>query len=98
MGAESVVLSLGSRGAVGAFADGVIEALPPRIDAVCPIGAGDALSAAYTWSMTKKPNPAEALRWGVAAGTASARLAGMRFANLEQTKEVYSQVEMRRAE
>ena len=98
MGAESVVLSLGSRGAVGADRDGVVEALPPRVDAVCPIGAGDALSAAYTWSMLRKADFAEALRWGVAAGTASARLPGMKFATLEQSKEIYSQVELRRAD
>jgi len=98
MGPESVVLSLGSRGAIGAFADGLMEAIPPRVDAVCPIGAGDALAAAYTWSMTRKANPAEALRWGVAAGTASARLPGMNFASLEQAREVYRQVELRRAE
>ncbi len=51
MGPESVVLSLGSRGAVGAFAEGMLEAVPPRVDAVCPIGAGDALAAAFTWAM-----------------------------------------------
>ncbi|MDR3699427.1 MAG: 1-phosphofructokinase family hexose kinase [Candidatus Sulfopaludibacter sp.] len=98
MGPEMVVLSLGSRGAIGAFADGLVEAIPPRVDAVCPIGAGDALSAAYVWSMTRKANPAEALRWGVAAGTASSRLPGMGFASLEQTREIYRQVEVRRAE
>jgi len=98
MGADSVVLSLGSRGAVGAFAAGTWEALPPRIDAVCPIGAGDALTAGYCWSMEKKPDPADALRWGVAAGTASARLPGMTFATLEQTSEMYERVEMRRAD
>jgi 1-phosphofructokinase family hexose kinase len=102
MGAESVVLSLGSRGAVGAFASGLVEALAPRIDAVSPIGAGDALSAAYTWASARKtgrPTTAEeALRWGVAAGTASARLPGMNFASLGQTEEIYSQVELRRAE
>jgi 1-phosphofructokinase family hexose kinase len=98
MGAEQVVLSLGSRGAVGAFKDGLIEALPPRIDAVCPIGAGDALSAAYTWSMERKKNGPESLRWGVAAGTASARLPGMNFASLEQTQDMFRQVELRRAE
>ncbi|HXA52894.1 MAG TPA: 1-phosphofructokinase family hexose kinase [Candidatus Acidoferrum sp.] len=98
MGADSVVLSLGSRGAVGAFAEGIWEALPPRVDAVCPIGAGDALSAAYVWSMEKKADGAAALRWGVAAGTASARLPGMKFATLEQTRDLYSQVELRRAE
>jgi 1-phosphofructokinase family hexose kinase len=98
MGPEQVVLSLGSRGAVGAFKDGLIEALPPRIDAVCPIGAGDALAAAYTWSMERKKNGAESLRWGVAAGTASARLPGMNFASLEQTQDMFGQVELRRAE
>jgi 1-phosphofructokinase family hexose kinase len=98
MGPESVVLSLGSRGAVGAFREGVFEALPPRVDAVCPIGAGDALSAAYTWAMERKNNGADALRWGVAAGTASARLPGMKFASLEQTQEMYKQVELRRSE
>jgi len=98
MGPESVVLSLGSRGAIGAFADGLYEALAPRVDAVCPIGAGDALTAAYVWSYRKKPNPADALRWGVAAGTASSRLPGMTFASLAQTKEVYQRVELRRAE
>jgi 6-phosphofructokinase 2 len=98
MGPESVVLSLGSRGAIGAFGDGLIEAIPPRVEAVCPIGAGDALTAGYVWAMRRKPNPAEALRWGVAAGTASALLPGMAFASLEQTKEIYRQVEVRRVE
>jgi 6-phosphofructokinase 2 len=98
MGPESVVLSLGSRGAIGAFTDGLYESLPPRIDAVCPIGAGDALTAAYVWSMRRKTNAADALRWGVAAGTASARLPGMNFASLPQTEEMYKRVEVRRAE
>jgi fructose-1-phosphate kinase PfkB-like protein len=98
MGPESVVLSLGSRGAVGAFREGVFEALPPRVDAVCPIGAGDALSAVYAWAMERKDSGVEALRWGVAAGTASARLPGMKFASLEQTQEIYKQVELRRSE
>jgi len=98
MGPESVILSLGSRGAIGAFPDGLYEALPPRVDAVCPIGAGDALTAGYVYSMRRKANAPEALRWGVAAGTASARLAGMTFANLPQTQEMYKHVEVRRAE
>jgi 1-phosphofructokinase family hexose kinase len=98
MGPESVVLTLASRGAVGAFADGLYEALPPRVDALCPIGAGDALTAGYTWAFERKADPGDALRWGVAAGTASARLPGMSFANLPQTQEIYRQVEVRRVE
>jgi len=95
MGAEGVILSLGSRGAVGAFDHKILEAVPPRVNAIAPIGAGDALAAAYAWAMERNNDFRDALRWGVAAGTASARLPGMRFANLEQTEEIYKQVEVR---
>jgi 1-phosphofructokinase family hexose kinase len=96
-GAESVVLSLGSRGAVGSFEGRLYEALPPRVDAVCPIGSGDALAAAFVWSMSRTQDLPDALRWGVAAGTASAKLPGLTFASLEQTRAVYRQVEVRSA-
>lgn len=95
MGAESVVMSLGSRGAVARSGDDTIEALPPRIDAVSPIGAGDALAAALTWAMDQGRPFMDAVRWGVAAGTASAKLPGLTFANLEATREVYNEVELR---
>ncbi len=97
MGAGSVLLSLGSRGAVGATGKSMVEVLPPRIDALCPIGAGDALAAAFTWAMDKGSSFEDALRWGVAAGTASAKLPGVRFASLEETEAVYKLVEMRAA-
>ena len=98
MGAETVVLSVGSRGAVGAFDVGLVEAVPPRVDSVCPIGAGDALTAGYTWARERKSNPVDAMRWGVAAGTAKATQPGMRFPTLEQTKDVFARVELRQAE
>jgi 1-phosphofructokinase family hexose kinase len=98
MGPEGVVLSLGSRGAVGAYGDGLLEALPPRVDSLCPIGAGDAMAAAYTWAAARQASPAEALRWGVATGTASACLPGMNFATLHQAEEVLRQVEVRKVE
>lgn len=99
MGPESAVLSLGSRGAVGAFPEGMYEAIPPRVDALCPIGSGDALAAAYIWRIRResKAHP-DALRWGVASGTASARLPGVAFAPIDQVEEIYRSVELRRAE
>ena len=95
MGAKWVVLSLGSRGAVGASESVLVEAVPPLIDAVCPIGAGDALAAAFTWAVAEGKPFEEAVRWGVAAGTASAALPGISFANLHQTQQIYSRVELR---
>jgi 1-phosphofructokinase family hexose kinase len=97
MGSESVILSLGSRGAIGSGPDGVFEVLPPHIDALGPIGAGDAMAAAFTWSAEKKKSFADSLRWGVAAGTAKAMLPGMTFPTLDQTRAVHKQVEVRPA-
>ncbi len=95
MGPEAVVLSLGARGAIGVTDSETIEVLPPRVDALCPIGAGDALCAAFVWAMEKKKTFADALRWGVAAGTASAMLPGMAFGSLQEVKSIYKRVEVR---
>ena len=95
MGPECVILSLGARGALGAFADGTFEAIPPRVEALSPIGAGDALAAAFVWALDKKKPLPDALRWGVAAGTASAMLPGTNFPSLEQAKAIYKKVEVR---
>ena len=98
MGARAVVLSLGSRGATAVReGESPVEVVPPRVDALCPIGAGDALAAAFTWAMAMKGDFVEAVRWGVAAGTASARLPGVSFASLEQTRAVFERVEVRAA-
>jgi 1-phosphofructokinase family hexose kinase len=98
MGPETVVLSLGSRGAVGAIEGAIVEALPPRAEVLCPIGAGDALAAAFVWSMERNDDFTDALRWGVATGTASATLPGLRLASKDQATEIYRQVEVRRIE
>jgi len=102
MGAEAVALSLGSRGAMGAWlADGeeqLVEAIPPRVEAISPIGAGDAMAAAVAWSMERGDEFATALGWGVAAGTASAKLPGMTFATLEQTTAIHEDVDLRHVE
>ncbi|MBI3682129.1 MAG: 1-phosphofructokinase family hexose kinase [Acidobacteria bacterium] len=95
MGARMVVLSLGSRGAVGAREGQIVEAIPPRVEVVCPIGAGDALAAAFVWAMRSKEDFAAAMRWGVAAGTASALLPGVTFASFDETKAMFAQVEIR---
>ena len=94
MGAESVIVSLGSRGVVATDGNQLLEVVPPRIDAVSPLGAGDALAAAFVWAASKKKDFVECVRWAVAAGTASARLPGLVFATLEQTKELYKTVEV----
>jgi len=95
MGPQMVVLSLGSRGCLGARDGLIVEAVPPRVEVVCPIGAGDALAASFVWAMRRKDDFVDALRWGVAAGTASAMLPGVTFASYSQAKEIYRNVQVR---
>lgn len=95
MGAESVILSLGSRGAVATDDKRTLEVTPPRIEALSPIGAGDAMAAAYVWAQSRKNDFADSLRWAIAEGTATAQLPGMEFATLEQAKAIYKSVEVR---
>jgi 6-phosphofructokinase 2 len=96
-GPKSVVLSLGGRGVIAATSsEGVLEVVPPPVQALCPIGAGDAMSAVIVWSLARGDSFGEALRWGVAAGTASSKLPGITLANLEQTKEIYPQTQVNR--
>lgn len=98
MGAESVLLSLGSRGVIAINENQLLEVIPPRIEATSPICAGDALAAAFAWAASRKRPFADCVRWGVAAGTASACLPGTDFATLEQTQEVYKLVEVRKVQ
>lgn len=95
MGPESVLLSVGSRGAVLATADGTWEIEPPRVDAVAPVGAGDAMAAAFVWAMSEGMEITEAARWGVAEGTASATKPGLSFANREEAATLLPQVTVR---
>lgn len=95
MGPETVILSMGARGALASSSEGVFEALTPRVEALCPIGAGDALAAALVWALDQnKPFP-DALRWAVATGTASAMLPGTSFPTLEKTTEIYEMVQIK---
>jgi fructose-1-phosphate kinase PfkB-like protein len=53
------------------------------------------MAAAFVWAMDKKKAFYESVRWGVAAGTASAALPGMAFPTMEQTRAIYKQVDVR---
>ncbi len=69
-GPELAVITLGPDGAVAAADDGVWIARAPRVHGGSAVGAGDALLAALVLALQRGAGPPEALRAGVAAGTA----------------------------
>ena len=94
-GAERVILSLGSGGAVAAFEDGVLRATPPPAEGGSPIGAGDVLGATVIWRLTLGDDFREAFVWGVAAATVAAGRSGLGHGTVEEVERMRESVELR---
>lgn len=68
----TVVLSLGADGVIGANRTNVLHARPPSVTIVSAVGSGDCLLAGVAHQLARGGSFADALRCGVAAGTANA--------------------------
>lgn len=68
---QVVALTLGNQGAVLIAANSAWSAEPLRIEPVSSVGAGDSFLGGMIWSLASGHRHAEALRWGVAAGSAA---------------------------
>ena len=94
LGAEHVILSMGSKGAVAVWSDGRLRAKPSAVQTGSPIGAGDVLGAACVWALERGESFPEAFAWGVAAATVASSLPGLQFGTLDQVGEVKKQLEV----
>lgn len=94
MGAERVLLSLGSQGAVAVWEEGRLRATPPVTATGSPIGAGDVVGAVCIWALLRGETFPEAFRWAIAAGTVAAGLPGLDFGKLEDVERMRSRVEV----
>lgn len=92
MGVRAVLITLGVDGAVLSQDGFSWWAKPPAIKADIPTGAGDATMAGFVWGLSRGAPPDEALRLGVASGTASASLPGTAVAGPELIEEIAAQV------
>lgn len=72
MGAENVLVSLGGNGALLVSEENVFECPCPRISVVNTVGSGDSMVAAFIHSLCEKKSMEDALKFAVAAGSASA--------------------------
>jgi len=71
MGVERVVITLGSQGAVAVQEAGAWYVQAARVRALSPIGSGDAMMAGVILALQKGQTLPEAVRYGVALGTAN---------------------------
>jgi 1-phosphofructokinase family hexose kinase len=92
MGAQNVVVSMGKLGALLASSEGTWLAHSPEIEEKNPIGAGDAMVGGLVWALCNGLLLREALKWGVASGTATASLNGTAMGSRRLIEGFVSQV------
>ena len=91
--AHTVALSVGEQGAVLATREGVWQAPALNVPATTgTTGAGDCFLAALVWALDRGDAPAEALRWGVAAGAAALLHPGTTLAQADDVQRLVHSV------
>lgn len=94
-GIELVVISMGAKGAIAGTDGGVWHVVPPDIKPVSTIGSGDSMVAGIAHILAQGGGLDEALRWGTAAGAATAMTDGTEICNRAQVLELLDQVVIR---
>mgnify|MGYP001827902900 CR=1 FL=1 len=93
-GIENVVVSLGKEGAMLVNERSVWQAASPRIQERNPIGAGDSMVGGLVWGLSESLSVLEAVRWGIACGSATASMSGTAVGSRQLVEELLPQVEL----
>jgi 1-phosphofructokinase family hexose kinase len=75
-GTESLLLSLGDKGAIGFSQSEIVWWVPPRVKVLSTVGCGDVFMAGFLHAIGKKRDFSEAVRFAVSCGTAKAAVDG----------------------
>jgi 6-phosphofructokinase 2 len=94
-GVAMVALTLGEHGALLVGGRFVFRADPLPVDAVSVSGAGDSFLAAMTWVLAEGGTAEEALRYGVAAGSAAVLQPGTELCRADDVKRLAGDVVVR---
>ena len=95
MGAEHVILSQGSQGAIAVWEGGRLKAIPPSIQTGSPIGAGDVMGATVVWKLSQGESFEESFLWGVAAGAVAASRPGLGAGDPKEVAAMRERIESR---
>lgn len=94
VGIDNVMVSLGEKGACLACADGFFKAVPPPIQPLSSIGAGDSAIAGFLAEIVNGKTPAQCLQSAVAFGSAACLTAGTKPPRAEDVQTLRGQVEL----
>jgi len=86
---EVIVLSMGGLGAVLINSEMTLHIQPPDVEIKSTVGAGDSLLAGIVLSLGNKKSLKEAVKYGVACGTAATMNSGTELCTREQADHLY---------
>lgn len=95
-GVETVLVSMGPEGMIRVGANDVFHAVPPEVDIVNTIGAGDSSVAGYVYGLVNGFEPQKALACAVAAGAATVIRSGTALCTREDFDELLEQTTVER--
>lgn len=95
---QVAVVTRGREGAVAMSEEGAFRSLAPRVRAVSAVGSGDAFLGGVVLSLSRGRSMEEALRLGVAAGTACVLTPGTELCHRREVDILYPRVKVQRIE
>lgn len=97
-GVETVLLSMGSKGALSVSDDGVYFARAPQVSTVSAVGSGDSFIAGYLSSLVLGLDSGKALQRACAAGAAAALTRGTELCHASDIQRLVPEVVLERIE
>lgn len=86
---ELIIVSLGAAGAMAVTRDDIFQMTPPVVKKRSTVGAGDSMVAGIVLSLSRGKSIKEALRYGIACGTAATMNEGTELCRLEDVERLY---------
>ncbi len=91
-GVKTVIVSMGAKGITYVSEEEIITVMPPKVNVVNTIGAGDSSIAGFIYAKYNKMTNEEAVKYAVAAGTATTLQEGTALASKEEIRSILNDV------
>jgi 6-phosphofructokinase 2 len=95
-GIEIVLISLGPKGLLGVTRDEALWAIPPQVEVVSPVGAGDSAVAGFIYALTKGMDFQESLILATATGTAAVKTPGTELCKTKDVKKIEQEITIKK--
>ena len=83
-----MVVSLGASGAMLVTSDECVHMMPPKVNSISTVGAGDSMVAGITFNLSKGKNIHDAVKYGIACGTAATLNPGTELCHKKDADEI----------